>query len=56
MTLTAAQNGQAAISYAKKSIFWPLVLTDQNMPRRTVVPWLSSLRGLAAFSKTPILF
>jgi two-component system chemotaxis response regulator CheY len=52
--VTAAPDGQAAFELCQKSQF-DFVLTDQNMPRMDGITLIKSLRGLAAFSKTPII-
>ncbi|MBE0632018.1 MAG: response regulator [Burkholderia vietnamiensis] len=52
--VTVAPDGEAGFDMAA-TMPYDLVLTDQNMPRRSGLEVISALRRLSAYTSTPIL-
>jgi two-component system chemotaxis response regulator CheY len=52
--VTTANDGQDALAMCQRGKF-DCVLTDQNMPRMDGITLIRNLRGLPAYSRTPIL-
>ncbi|AWL12107.1 Polar-differentiation response regulator DivK [Saliniradius amylolyticus] len=50
----AAKDGQEGLNLAKSEQF-DFVLTDQNMPNMDGLTLIKSLRGLPAYTRTPII-
>ncbi|BFT32332.1 response regulator [Alteromonas sp. D210916BOD_24] len=53
-SVTTAEDGQQALDKCKSQKF-DFVLTDQNMPRMDGLTLVKSLRGLANYTRTPIV-
>lgn len=52
--VTVANDGQAALDMCERGRY-DCVLTDQNMPRMDGLTLIRKLRGMGAYSRTPIL-
>ncbi len=52
--VTTASDGQKALAACQSNRF-DFVLTDQNMPNMDGLTLIKSLRGMAAFGRTPIV-
>lgn len=52
--ITTASDGQDALDKCKFTRF-DFVLTDQNMPRMDGLTLIRSLRGMGAYTRTPIM-